>query len=109
MADFEFVEGSRRPFFAVTVKSVLTNAAVSLSGASAVFYLREQKSDDTPKVNGVACVITDAAAGELEYRWAASDLDTPGIYDAIFDITFSDSLKQAILIKGVVVHPNLSP
>ena len=31
---------------------------------------------------GQPVTVTEAAAGLCEYRWAAADVDTPGLYDA---------------------------
>ena len=103
---FSFIQGNRRPYFAIVVKNVLTNAAVDLTGASAVFYFRH-RSGRTAKVSGSSVTLTDAAAGEIEYRWAAGDLDVPGFYQAEFRITHTDAKVQSVLIDDVEVKPKL--
>jgi len=107
IADFEFTEGARRPFFAVTIKSVLTNDAVSLTGTTVRFYWAEEKDLETAIVDGGSVTLTDAGNGECEYRWGATDLPRPGIYRAIFEIEHTDGLKQPVIIEGVVVHPKI--
>lgn len=111
MADFEFVQGDTRPFFAVVVKNSLTNAALDLTGTTITFFFKNKRTalGATPKVNGSTVTITDAPGGKCEYRWAATDLDVPGIYEAVFKITHSDAKVQSVRIDNVVVHPKLAP
>src|SRR3990167_4262841 len=104
-SEFQFVEGARRPFFAIQVRSVLTNAAVSLSGATVRFYWAEEKDLETKIVDAGSVTVTGATAGECEYRWGASDLPRPGLFRAIFEVEHSDGLKQPIVIKNVEVLP----
>ena len=107
MADeYEFTEGDLRPFFAVIIKNDLTNGVVDLTGATVTFYFRE-KNAQTAKVSAGACTITDAAAGKVEYRWASGDLSVPGVYNAVFLITHTDTKPQSVRIENVVVHPKL--
>ena len=105
MADFEFTVGATRPFFAVTIKSALTNAAVSLVGATVLFFWAEEKDPLTAIVDGGTVNVTSAADGECEYRWGASDLPRQGTYTAIFEVEHSDGKKQPVRIEGVVVKP----
>lgn len=105
-ATFTFVQGDRRPFLAVIVKNSLTNEVVDLTSCTATFYFKHQRAK-AAKVNGSAVNITSAAVGQMEYRWAATDLDVPGTYDAAFKITLSDGLVQTIVIEGVEVLAKL--
>lgn len=109
---FTFTQDDTRPFFAVIVKDSLTNTVVDLTSASAVFYMKSKylvgQSAGTPKVNGVAMVITSAVGGELEYRWSSGDLSVPGVYTAAIKITHSDTKVQTIIIEDVVVLPKLA-
>jgi hypothetical protein len=61
----------------------------------------------SPKVNGVAVNITSAVNGQAEFRWGATDLDVPGLYQAAFKFTLSDGLVQTVIIDDVVVLPKL--
>ena len=80
--------------------------AISLAGASVTFYFREQ-ANPVAKVSGSSVSITDAANGKVEYQWAATDLDVPGVYDAEFRVEFSDGRKQSVIIPDVVVLEKL--
>lgn len=105
-ATFTFTQGNTRPFFSVQIVNDLTNGPVDFTGASVAFYFREQKAR-AAKVSGAACTITDAVNGLVEYRWAATDLDVPGVYDAEFRITHTDGKLQTVPVRGVVVSPKL--
>lgn len=56
-------------------------------------YMRSLDSD-VNKVNGATCTIrddgTEPLKGSVEYAWAAGDIDTAGVYNAEFKITFSN-------------------
>lgn len=106
-SEFQFVEGARRPFFSIQVRSVLTNAAVSLSGATVLFFWAEEKDLETKIVDGGSVTVTDAASGECEFRWGANDLPRAGLFRAIFEIEHSDGFKQPIVIRDVEVLPKI--
>ena len=82
-----FKRNDTRPYFKVKIIDESGNN-VDLTGATVTFTMRN-RSDATVKVNAASCTVTSATAGEVEYRWAATDLDTAGIYDGEFCITFS--------------------
>lgn len=106
MADYTFVSSDTRPFFAVQIKNTLTNAAVDLSTATVTFYFKHQRAQ-VAKVTAGSCTVTDATNGKVEYRWGATDLDVPGIYDAEFRVVHSDTKPQRVRIEGVEVLPKL--
>ncbi len=64
------------------------SSAVDLSNASVQFYMKKPSSD-TPKVDSAATV-TDAANGNVKYKFDVSDVDTVGVYLAEFKVTYSD-------------------
>lgn len=105
MADYTFVQGDTRPFFAIVVRNSITNAVVNLTGATVTFSMRHKKAKatETPVVNGQACTLTDAANGAVEYRWGATDLDVPGLYTAEFRIVHTDTKSQRVQIDDVEV------
>lgn len=107
MADFEFVQGNRRPVFAVQFKGRDDETIINLTGCTVSFTFKHQRAQ-TAKVNAQACSITDAALGKAEYQWGTNDLDVDGLYDAEFRITFGDGRIQSVLIEGVVVKPKLA-
>ncbi len=97
-----FVQSDTRPFFAVQILNRVTNAAVDLTGATVTFYWR-RKGAASAKVAAGACTLTDATNGKVEYRWAATDLDEPGLYDAEFRIVHTDAKPQRVRIEDVRV------
>ena len=56
-------------------------------------YMRSIDAD-TNKINGAICTIrddgTEALRGVVEYAWTPGDIDTVGVYNAEFTITFSN-------------------
>lgn len=67
-----------------------TYTDVNLTGATAKFYMRERGKRDK-KINGTACTINLPATGRLYYTFTASNVDTPGVYEAEVVVTFSDT------------------
>ncbi|MES2753834.1 MAG: hypothetical protein V4659_04140 [Pseudomonadota bacterium] len=61
---------------------------LDLTGATVVLNVRARGG--AMKVTNAACtVIAPAAAGVVEYGWAAIDTDTAGTFDAEFTATFA--------------------
>lgn len=63
----------------------------NLTGATVRFLMRAPGG--SLKVNGTA-TLEDAAGGVVSYTWAAADLDTPGTYDAEWEVTYAGGAKQ---------------
>lgn len=97
MTDYTFVQSDTRPFFAIIAKNNITNAAVDLTGMTITFYMWNKRTR-VAKVSAGACTITDAVNGKVEYRWGATDLDDPGLYEAEFRLIHTDSKPQRIRI-----------
>lgn len=106
MADYTFVQSDTRPFFAIIVTNDLTNGAVDLTGATVTFYMKNKRTR-TVKVSAGACTVTDAVSGAVEFRWGASDLDEPGLYEAEFRVAHADGKPQRVRIKSVEVLEKL--
>ena len=79
--EFSIKQGDTRPIIQGTVL-----APVSLTGATVRFLMR-LRSDASSKV-AAAGVVTSVLT--MEYSWVAADTDTPGIYEAEFEVTFSN-------------------
>lgn len=105
-SDFCFVQDTTRPYFAVQLLRQNDGSVVSLVGATVAFYFRHVDSK-TAKVSAGSCNITDAANGKVEYRWQTGNLDSPGLYNAEFRVTFADATIQSVIIRDVEVQERL--
>lgn len=94
-------KGDRLPAFAVTLVQA-DGSAIDLTNASTVRLYMRNLDTGTLKVNGVACVVENAAAGLVRYDWSAADTDTTGAYAAEFEITFVDSRKMTVPTRGAL-------
>ena len=63
-------------------------AAVDLSTATGVLFLMRSRSTGAAQINAAATV-TGAGSGEVTYTPVAGDLDTPGLFDAEWQVTFA--------------------
>jgi hypothetical protein len=62
-------------------------ATVVLAGTESVRFVMRAKGQTTPKVNGTGG-ITDAVNGLVFYTFLAADLDTVGLFDQEWEITY---------------------
>jgi hypothetical protein len=67
-------------------QALAVNIVVSPKGAA---------PEDPPKFKK-ACVITDALAGQIEYRWSGTDTDTAGDFSYEFEISWPNAEPQTI-------------
>lgn len=84
-------------------------AAVNLAGATVRFVMRAHGAD-TAKVAAAAEVVGDGSTGEVRYEWQAADLDTPGVYRAEWEVTYTGGAVETFPADGyitVVVVPDL--
>ena len=65
---------------------------LNLNGATVKFQMRGA-NDRFYRVNA-ACLVTNAATGQVSYTWADHDLDVPGDYVVQFEVTFSNGKIQ---------------
>ena len=68
-------------------------ADVDLSGATVVIDMRERNSR-AQKIDGQSCNIDVATEGKGSYDLSASEVDTPGTYDAELLVTYADTTKE---------------
>jgi hypothetical protein len=100
-------QNDRRPAAAATLKHGTT--IVPLTLASSVTFKMKPINDSEMKVNAAA-VIVDAAAGEVEYRWAVGDTDTAGEFLGEWEVIWSDGTPETfptIDFDRVIIHPDL--
>lgn len=76
---------------------------INITGATVVLNTRLQPGGAV-KVNGGAMgAVGVAVRGRVKYNWTAADTDTPGIYEAEIQITFSNGKIRTIPGKGYFI------
>lgn len=103
MADFVVKQGDTSPPFRATLQDGL-GAAVDLQGATVRFVMRRRGSRLT-KVAAAGVIEqvgngSDGSKGKIRYDWLTANTDTPGLYDAEAEVTFSGG--------KIETFPNLS-
>lgn len=86
----------RQPYYRFSVPVDLAGATILATMIAA--------STGVPKFTRQACVITDAAAGEAEYRWADGDTDTAGRYLIEFEVSPSAAGKFTVPVEPAMVE-----
>jgi hypothetical protein len=81
---YTFVQGDTLPILTETIKGP-NGVAVDLTGATVKFHL--WRPGEAAKVNAAGSVY-DASGGIVKYSWGTTDLNTPGLYNAEWEITF---------------------
>lgn len=91
MADWTLKAHDRLPSIQATLTS--GGVAVDLTTATSVKFIMTATSGGTPKVNAAAVVVT-AASGIVRYDWVSADVDTPGTYNAEWQVTWPGPKQQ---------------
>lgn len=90
---FTIKQNDTRPFFVVALKDdygEATEAPVNLTTASTAVFNMRAHAGTAVKVNRAGGTITNAATGEVTYKWEATDTDTVGTFDAEIEIGWAD-------------------
>jgi len=103
METFKIKRNDTKPVLAATLQ-YSTGSAVDLSGGSVFFNMATNDTTYTAKFSG-ACVITGSEAGQVEYRWQASDTARSGLYLGEFEINWGGgSIMTLPSDHGLIVH-----
>lgn len=87
---FRIKKNDTKPYLRVRLLDS-DSVAINLTGATVQFNLGNSSFQN---VHSASANITDASAGDVEYRWAGTtDTGAIGDYFAEFEVTFADSKK----------------
>jgi predicted dehydrogenase len=97
MADTFYIKrNDTAPAFRATLQDA-DAASVDVTGATVRFHMRNEAG---VAVVDAAAVIITAASGIVEYRWAAADTATSGVYKAEFEVTYSTGYIETFPNSG---------
>jgi hypothetical protein len=99
MADVTMKKGDRLPKLRMLLADA-NSVALDLTGAAVLFRMRSQDGGSV-KVSAAAAIISPSTSGTVEYAWAVGDLDTPGLYQAEWVITWANG-AQTVPAGGYV-------
>ncbi|MHA1481848.1 MAG: hypothetical protein ACTSQA_00235 [Candidatus Heimdallarchaeaceae archaeon] len=87
MSIFRIKKNDTKPYLAVVLKEA-DGTVIDLTDATVQFNLGNSSYKN---VHSASADITDASAGEVEYRWdGTSDTNTIGDFFGEFEVTFAD-------------------
>lgn len=90
---FKIKAHDRKPSVTVTLGYDGSLTVPDLTGATISFIMRLKDATGAPKVNSPATVV-DLATAVIRYDWEVGDTDTPGEYEAEWEVVGSDGLTQ---------------
>lgn len=91
MADFAIKAHDRLPSIQATLSTA--GAPVDLTAATAVTFIMRPAAGGTVKVDAAATIVS-AASGVVRYDWVAADTNTPGSYQAEWEVVWTGGRKQ---------------
>ena len=71
----------------LTTKLCRDGSVIDLTGATVKFYM--SLHGESVLTVDADCNVSDAENGEVEYTWIAADVDTAGLFEGEFVVTFS--------------------
>ncbi len=86
------VQGDTAPILRGSITNDETGGPLDLTGCTVFFQMR--KKDDTRYTVNAAATITNEDDGLVAYTLAANDLNTPGEYQAQFEVHYADATVQ---------------
>jgi hypothetical protein len=97
MADFTIKQHDTRPVLTRYLIQTVNGATspVDLTAVSSVGFKMRNTSAQTVLVTGIASVVTISSA-YIAYKWAVNDTATNGIYNAEYELTYSDGGVETV-------------
>ena len=97
--EFTIKQNDKKPTLVATIKDAEGNL-FDLSGVDSVYFQMRLRGSDVNKVNktdtSYATVQGDGTTGKVQYLWQDGDTDTPGMYEAEFELVWSDGEIQHV-------------
>jgi hypothetical protein len=95
-ADFSIKAHDLMPTFRVILRNDDANKTpVDLTNALSIqFFMRVTGGGGILKVNAPAAFVNPRTSGIVEYNWTGTDTDTPGLYQAEWEIMWAGNKPQ---------------
>jgi hypothetical protein len=104
MTDFTLKRNDTSPAIEFQLQDDDGNA-IDISGFNEVEFFFRQRRDSTTKVDddtGGNVSVPDAANGIVKYEWMATDTETAGIFEAEFEVEYSDGAVETFPNTGYI-------
>lgn len=102
MADLVIKEGDTAPALRATFVHQ-NGMPVNLAGATVTVTIRSQASGPVLVAAAPAAIVGLPADGTVEYEWQTGDTDTPGLYNAEWEVTWASGDTQTFPSDGYTV------
>ena len=92
----DLVQGDTAPILRGTITDDETGQPLDLTGCTVFFQMR--KKDDHRYTINASCSIVDEETGRVAYSLAANDLNTPGEFQAQYEVHYPDTTVQTTYV-----------
>lgn len=101
VVDYVLARGDTQPKISATLFDAL-GVPVPLPPGSTVKFIMKKWGASVVEINSPATIVGGSnTTGAVEYQFVSADVDTPGIYDAQWQVTFSGGgLVQTFPVGG---------